>query len=156
MLRNIDPSKPRLHGNEHLPDKEDPIPGVLVLISNNETQTGETTTSTNETTLFTLNIPANKYSKILIESTIRHRHTTSTASICTFTDRIKVAGATQVTYIEQLLSTTAGGTEVHDKISTVIAGKQTSDTAVLITSQMGTSNAANGILGENARIYGII
>ena len=156
MLRNIDPTKPRLHGAEHLPDKEDPIPGVLVLMTNNETQTGETTTTANETTLFTLNIPPNKYSKILIEATIRHRKTTTTASICTFTDRIKVGGATQVTYVEQLVSTTTGGAETHDRISIIVAGGQTVNTQVLITSQMGTSNAANGILGENARIFGII
>ncbi len=156
MLRNIDPTKPRLHGPEHLPDKEDPIPGVLVLITNNETQTGETTSSNGETTLFTLTIPPNKFSKILIEATIRHRHTTTSAAVCTFTDRIKVGGVTQVTYVEQLVSTTTGGEENHDKISIIVAGGQTVNTTVLITSQMGTSNANNGILGENARIFGII
>jgi len=155
-MRNIDPTKPRLHGSEHLPDKEDPIPGVLVLIVNNETQTGETTSSIAENTLFTLTIPPNKFSKILIEATIRHRHTTTSATICTFTDRIKVGGVTQATYVEQLLSTTAGGTETHDRISIIVAGGQTVNTTVLITSQMGTSNAANGVLGENARIFGMV
>jgi hypothetical protein len=133
--------------------------GTAVLLYNDETDSSETTSSTTETEKKSWTLPANSYAKIIIEAEVRDRVEQDANTKCDFTWRIKVGGVTQKTYVNRIIAVStqsidSGGKEVLP-LKTIVAGGQTSSTAISITGQMSISNAATGILAHSLRVYGV-
>ena len=134
--------------------------GTLILLYNDEVDSSETNTSTVEVEKKSWTLPANSYSKIIIESEVRDRVEQDASTKCDFTWRIKVGGVTAKTFINRIIasSTTSidsGGREVIP-VKTIVAGGQTGNTAISLTGQMSLSNANTGILAHSLRVYGVI
>jgi len=177
-MSRASPTKPVLHGSEHNVAGNDPISdlvthasrhlaggadklsGALVLIANDETDSAETTSSTSETTLKTISLPANSYSKILIEADVISRFEADLSSRCDFTWRIKYNGVTQKTFVVRIIASSTSGIDSGGRyvthLSYIMSGGQASAANVTITGQMTVSNAAAGILVHNVRLWGII
>ncbi len=136
--------------------------GTVILLSANETDSSETTTSTTETTLMTYNLPANSYSKIIVEAEVQGRINSDAILRSTFTWRFYEGVTTQKTFIWKLTSDaggTAGDPNSQRQSATLkasFAGGQGSTTTLSITGQMGTSNANIGMLAHSFRVYGVI
>jgi len=138
----------------------DPIPsGTVILINADEADSGETVSSTNETTLKTYNLAANSYSKIIVETELRGRVEQDASTRCDFTWRFKVAGATQKTYVWRIIAMNTAGVDSGGRytatLKTSFAGGQVALTALTVTGQMTVSNAATGILAHSCRVYGV-
>ena len=134
--------------------------GSIILLYNDEVDSAETTNTTNETTMKSWSLPANSYSKIIIEAEARDRIEQSANTKCDFTWRIKVGASTSKTYINRIIasSTTgivSGGREILP-LKVIVAGGQGSATTIAITGQMNLANASTGILAHSLRVYGVI
>jgi len=159
MLRNNDPSKPRVHGNEHINGQEDPIPGLPVLIYNDESDTGETVSSVAETTKYTYSLPANNYEKMLIEAGTQSRYEVDVSNKNNITWKIKVDGVLQKTFTERIIALATAsadsGNRVNGHISTIIAGGQIASVSITVTGQQTINNANAGFLLKFFRVWGI-
>ncbi len=129
--------------------------GLKVLIANNETDTGETTNDTNETTLFTISLPANNFRLILIEALVRAKNIYTTANHATFTWRIKYNGVTIRTFTQIVANPASRNTQLNQYLSYLYAGGQAAAANVTITGQMSAANAGIGILGNMVRLWGV-
>lgn len=134
--------------------------GTVILIYNDEADSSETATSTVETEKKAWTLPANSYSKIIVEAEVRDRVEQDASTKCDFTWRIKVGGVTIKTFVNRIIasSTTSidsGGREVLS-LKTIVAGGQTGNTAISLTGQMNLSNASTGILAHSLRLYGVV
>ena len=159
MLRNIDPTKPRVHGSEHINGQEDPIPGALIFIDSIESDSSERVSSAAENTIQTISLPANSYDKILIEAGVRERYEVDASNKTDNTWKIKVDGVLKKTFTTRIIalataSADSGGRCSH-RISTIAAGGQLSPVNVIITGQMTINNANCGLLVYYLRLWGI-
>ena len=139
----------------------DPLPGTIVLLSSDETDSAETASSTNETAaLKTYTLAANSYTSIKIEAIVRSRNDADLAADPVYTWRIKEAGATVRTFTHTNIGITTTGIDGGDThvstLSVIIAGGQGGNTALTITGQMSDSNSAMGVLVHAFRVYGIV
>ena len=159
MLRNNDPSKPRVHGNEHINGQEDPIPGALIFIGSQESDSAEQVSSVAENTLATLSLPANSYDKILIEAEIRERYEVDASNKTNNTFKIKETGVTKKTFSSRIIALATASADSGNRhtfrISTIIAGGQTSTASITLTGQMSINNANCGLLIYSFRLWGI-
>jgi len=159
MLRGTNPDRPRVHGSDHINAGEDPVPGALVLINNNETDTAETVSSVAEVTKFTLVVPANSFAFLYIEFAAVHRYEVDVASKMNVIYNIKLDGVTKKTFNAKILALSTSGTDTGQKEtiygSTIIAGGQAAAASVTITEQMDVNNANCGVIGKFARVWGI-
>jgi hypothetical protein len=151
---------PDLVGGAQTPLHSHPGTGTVILLYSDEVDSSETANSTSETAMKGWTLPANTYSKIIIESEVRDRVEQSANTKCDFTWRIKVGGATVKTFINRIIasSTTgiaSGGREVQS-LKTVVAGGQTGNTAISLTGQMNLANTSTGILAHSLRVYGVL
>ena len=159
MLRYVNPTRPRVHGSDHVNAGEDPVPRALIFIDSKETDSAELLASTSETTIQTITLPANSYEKILIEFGYQSRFEASTNSKCDYTWRVKVDTTTVKTFYNRIIASSTSGIASGDRISgqysVIYQGGNTSSVTISITGQMTVSNSACGMLVHYLRIYGI-
>lgn len=139
----------------------DPLPGTIVLLHTDETDSAETTSSTNETAAIkSFTLPSNSYTYIKIEAIVRSRNDADLAADPVYTWRIKEAGATVKTFTHTSIGITTTGIDGGDThvstLSFITAGGQGVNTALTITGQMSDSNSAIGLLVHAFRVYGIV
>lgn len=137
------------------------IPGLLVLLHSDETDSSEHATSTAESAaLKTYTLPPNGYSKIIVEAICRSRVEQDASTRCDFTWRIKSAGSTVKTFVIRIIGLATAGADSGDRstdtLSTVITGGQTANTDLTITCQPSLSNAATGGLVHAFRVYAVV
>jgi len=155
-MSKANPQAPVLHANEHKVTGNDKLSGFRVFISSIETDTGETTNTTDETTLFTVSLSANSFSNILIETIVCGKDVYTTANHITITWRIKYNSVTQRTFTQIISNAANRNTQLHQNLSYLMAGGQTAAANVTITGQMSAAKAGYGILGNMVRLWGII
>lgn len=159
MLRSINPKRPRVHGSDHINAGEDPVPGALIFIDSNETDSAETVSSIAETTKNTISLPVNSFAKIYIEFAAVHRYEVDVAAKMNATYRIKLDGVLQKTFAAKILANSLTGVDTGQKEpingSVIIAGGQTSVASVTITGQIDVNNAGAGFLTKFVRLWGI-
>jgi hypothetical protein len=159
MLRNNDPTKPRVHGSDHINGQEDPIPGALIFIDSIETDSSEKVSSTSENTIQTISLPANSYNKILIEAGVRERYEVDVSNKTDNTWRIKVDGVLKKTFTTRIIALATSGADsggrYSHRISTIVDGGQTTAVNITITGQMTVSNANCGLMVYYLRLWGI-
>lgn len=136
------------------------VSGTLILLYNDEVDSSETNTTTVETEKKSWILPANVYSKIIIESEVRDRVEQDASTKCDFTWRIKVGGVTVKIFINRIIAMNTTGVDSGGRqvipVKTIVAGGQSGNTAISLTGQMTVSNANTGILVHSLRVYGII
>ena len=159
MLRNSNPTRPRVHGSDHVNAGEDPVPRALIFIDSKETDSAELVNSTSETTIQSITLPANSYEKILIEFGFQSRFEKDENRKCDYTWRVKVGGVLVKTFYNRLIASSTSGIDSGDRISgqysVIYQGGQTSPVTITITGQMNFTSVNAGMLVHYLRIYGI-
>jgi hypothetical protein len=159
MLRRLNPTRPRVHGSDHVNAGEDPIPFALIFIDSKETDSSELTSSTTETTLQTITLPPNSFDKILIEFGYQARFEASVNSRCDYTWRVKVGTTTVKTFYNRIIASAttgiASGNRISGQYSAIYQGGNNSPLTVSITGQMSVSDPSCGMRVHYLRIFGI-
>lgn len=134
--------------------------GAVILLYSDEADSSETNTSTGETEKKSWTLPANSYSKIIVESEVRCRVEQDASAKCDFTWRVKLGGVTQKTFVQRIIASATTGIDSGGRnvltVKTSFNGGQTGNTAISLTGQMNLSNAATGILAHSLRVYGVV
>lgn len=137
------------------------ISGILKLIYNDETDSSEYASSTSESgVLKTFTLPANQYSKIIIEFIASSRVEQDATTKCDFTYRVKSAGNTVRSFINRITANSSTGADSGDRITSTLShimdGGQTTETDITITVQHTLSNANTATTIKAFRVYGLV
>jgi hypothetical protein len=159
MLRRVNPTRPRVHGSDHVNAGEDPVPFALIFIDSKETDSSELINTTTETTIQTITLPANSYDRILIEFGYQARFEANLNSRCDYTWRVKAGTTTIKTFYNRIIASSTTGITSGDRISgqysAIYQGGNTSPLTISITGQMNVANPSCGMLVHYLRLYGI-
>jgi hypothetical protein len=133
------------------------VSNIQHLLSLDNTDSVTTASSTTESSaLKTYTLAPNNYNYVRVDATILSSNNNSVSQSPTITWRMKSAGTTIETYVEQVVSHgTAGGGRFVTEISMIISGGQTVNTDLTITAQNSISSAT--IFGQvlSYKIYAI-
>lgn len=131
--------------------------GLMFLLHADENSTGEFATPDTEEVLISWNLPANNYSKIIIESEVVCKHVNTSGAEIDYVFKIKVGG-TEIKSISPIISNKSATGQIGGKFVMPIKGStnggQTSMTTIQVTGYYSLSGGMVSAL--SLRVYGII
>ncbi|MFA5794835.1 MAG: hypothetical protein WC980_07200 [Candidatus Brocadiia bacterium] len=135
--------------------------GTIVLLYYDEADSTETSNSTVETTVKSWSLPANTYSRIIIEAEVQGRRFADAVGNCDLTWRFKEGATTRKTLIWRNGGDNSGSaaepfnTRQSATLKTSFAGGQGSATTLSITGQMSVADTALYMMAHSIRVYGV-